>query len=87
LDGTDTNITQLDNVPTANSENPAKSGGIYSELLKKANTTAVYTKTETDNLLSSKANSSTVYTKTQVDSALNNKANVNNVYTKSEIDS
>lgn len=38
----------FDDVPTADSSNPVKSGGIYSELEKKANSDNVYTKEESD---------------------------------------
>ena len=46
----------FDDTPTANSDNPVKSGGIKTELDKKANTSDVYTKAEADTELDKKAN-------------------------------
>ena len=57
-----------------------------SDMALKANASDVYTKTQTDSLLSVKANSSDVYSKTQTDSLLAAKANSNDVYTKTETD-
>ena len=58
----------------------------------KADASAVYTKSEADNLLNAKADATSVYTKTEADNLLSAKANVADVYakgetyTKSEID-
>ena len=57
-----------------------------SDMALKANASDVYTKTQTDSLLSVKANSNDVYSKTQTDNALAAKANSNDVYTKTETD-
>ncbi len=45
----------------------------------KANTTHVYTQTQSDTSLSLKANAAEAYTKTQADTALNLKANTTNL--------
>ncbi len=52
----------------------------------KANSNDVYTKTQTDNLLTNKADTSTTYTKTETDNLLNNKANTSTTYSKTETD-
>ena len=65
----------IDSVPTANSDNPVKSGGIKTALDAKADASTTYTKTEVDTALLNKANSSDVYTKTAADSLLSAKAN------------
>ena len=41
----------FDNTPTASSNNPVKSGGVYSALALKANAADVYTKTEIDSYI------------------------------------
>ena len=52
----------------------------------KANTSDVYTKTETDTKLKAKANATDVYNKTEIDTKINTKANSTDVYTKTETD-
>lgn len=66
---------------------------VDTELAKKANSTDVYTKTETDGLIDTvnqaiaqKADASDSYTKSEIDGALALKADADSVYTKSEID-
>lgn len=74
----------FDDTPTANSDNPVKSGGIKTELDKKADSDSVYTKSEADTELGKKADADSVYTKTETDAELDKKADTNNVYTISE---
>lgn len=70
----------FDTTPTADSTNPVTSGGVKTELDKKADSGDVYTKSETDTLLSQKADTATTldgygitdaYTKTEADSKEN----------------
>lgn len=63
-----------------------ENGGTKDELDLKANAADVYTKTESDRLLSAKADNNSVYTKTESDEKLDLKANAADVYTKSETD-
>ena len=60
----------FDDTPTSGSTNPVKSGGIKTELDKKADSDSVYTKTENDTKLAQKADADAVYTKTETDTAL-----------------
>ena len=53
--------------------------GLQTEVSAKANKSDVYTKTQTDNLLSDKVNKSDVYTKENVDNLLDEKADINTV--------
>ena len=55
-------------------------------IVGKANSSNVYTKTETDAKVNVKADSSDVYTKTETDAKVNVKADSSDVYTKTEID-
>ena len=59
---------------------------IQIQLNSKADTSAVYTKTEADASLNTKANTSDVYTKSDINTALSAKADAANVYTKTESD-
>ena len=72
LDGKQDTLT-FDSTPTEGSNNPVKSGGIKTELDKKANTSDVYTKTEVDTALDKKADSGSVYTKTEMNTELDKK--------------
>ena len=68
----------FDNTPTSGSNNPVKSGGIKTELDKKANSADVYTKAEMNTELDKKADADSVYTKTEMNRALNEKADIGN---------
>ena len=57
-----------------------------SDMALKANASDVYTKTQTDSLLSVKANSNDVYSKTETNSLLAAKASASDVYTKTQTD-
>ena len=72
LDGKQDTLT-FDSAPTEGSDNPVKSGGIKTELDKKANTSDVYTRAEVDTELSKKADADSVYTKSDIDSLLDGK--------------
>lgn len=76
----------LGNVDNTSDADKPVSNATQQALNLKANSSDVYTKTETDGLLNNKANKSDVYTKAETDGLLNDKANTNNVYTKSETD-
>ena len=69
----------FDDAPTEGSDNPVKSGGIKTELDKKANTSDVYTKAEADTELSKKADADSVYTKSETNAELDNKADKANI--------
>ena len=76
----------LGNVDNTSDANKPVSNATQQALNLKANSSDVYTKTETDGLLNNKANANDVYSKTETDELLNNKANSSDVYTKSESD-
>jgi len=89
-------VLTFDNVPTANSNNPVKSGGVKSALDGKSDTghnhdDRYYTDSETDILLSGKSDTGhnhddRYYTEQEVDTLLNGKRNVSDSYTKTEVD-
>lgn len=79
----DIDLGNVDN--TSDADKPV-SNATQQALNNKANSSDVYTKTETDGLLNNKANTNDVYSKTKTDELLNNKANKSDVYTKSESD-
>jgi hypothetical protein len=72
--GLQTKLT-FDSAPTENSTNPVTSGGVYTALGTKANSSDVYNKSAVDTALGAKADKSTTYTKTEVDTALSSKQN------------
>lgn len=72
--GLQTKLT-FDSAPIENSTNPVTSGGVYTALGTKANSSDVYNKSAVDTALGAKADKSTTYTKTEVDTALNSKQN------------
>lgn len=72
--GLQTKLT-FDSTPTENSTNPVTSGGVYTALGTKANSSDVYNKSAVDTALGAKADKSTTYTKTEVDTALGSKQN------------
>lgn len=72
--GLQTKLT-FDSAPTESSTNPVTSGGVYTALAAKANSTDVYNKSSVDTALSNKADKSTTYTKSEVDTALSSKQN------------
>lgn len=76
----------LGNVDNTSDANKPVSNATQQALNLKANSSDVYSKTETDGLLNNKANTNDVYSKTKTDELLNNKANSSDVYTKSETD-
>ena len=69
----------FDDTPTSGSNNPVKSGGIKTELDKKADSGSVYTKAEADTELDKKAAADSVYTKTEMNTELNKKADKANL--------
>ena len=69
----------FDDTPTSGSNNPVKSGGVKTELDKKADSDSVYTKSEADTELSKKADADSVYTKTEMNTELNKKADKANL--------
>lgn len=73
--GLQTKLT-FDSAPTENSTNPVTSGGVYTALDSKANSSDVYNKSSIDTALSNKADKSTTYTKSEVDEALSSKQNI-----------
>lgn len=79
IDSFSTTDVKTANAPSIN----AVENYVDTAISTKANSSDVYTKTETDNLLASKANSSDVYTKTETDNLLSSKANSSDVYSKS----
>lgn len=74
----------FDDTPTSGSNNPVKSGGIKTELDKKADSDSVYTKAETNTELGKKADANNVYTILETEARLAQKADTNTVYTKTE---
>lgn len=66
----DTRVSAVETAVGAPAEGETAASGLYAEVDKKANAVDVYTKTETDNLLSTKANAADVYTKTETDTAI-----------------
>ena len=72
--GLQTKLT-FDSAPTENSTNPVTSGGVYTALDSKANSSDVYNKSAVDTALTDKADKSTTYTKSEVDTALGSKQN------------
>lgn len=65
----------LGNVDNTSDKDKPVSNATQQALNNKANSSDVYTKTETDGLLNNKANKSDVYTKSETDGLLNDKAN------------
>ena len=76
----------LGNVDNTSDADKPVSNATQQALNNKANSSDVYTKTETDGLLNNKANANDVYTKSETDGLLNDKANSSDVYTKTEAD-
>jgi len=72
--GLQTKLT-FDSAPTESSTNPVTSGGVYTALGAKANSSDVYNKSAVDTALTAKADKTTTYTKTEVDTALSSKQN------------
>lgn len=72
--GLQTKLT-FDSAPTENSTNPVTSGGVYTAIGTKANSSDVYNKSAVDTALTAKADKSTTYTKTEVDTSLSSKQN------------
>lgn len=70
--GLQTKLT-FDSAPTESSTNPVTSGGVYTALAVKANSTDVYNKSAIDTVLNTKADKSTTYAKSEVDTALSSK--------------
>lgn len=66
----------FDSAPTENSTNPVTSGGVYTALDSKANSSDVYNKSAVDDALTAKADKSTTYTKSEIDTSLGSKQNV-----------
>lgn len=89
-------VLTFDDAPTANSDNPVKSGGVKSALDGKSNTghdhdDRYHTKQEMLALLNAKSDTGhdhddRYYTETEVDALLNDKRNVSDSYTKTEVD-
>ena len=58
---------------------------INQQINSKADSSSVYTKSQTDEMLSAKADSSSVYTKSQTDEMLSEKADAATTFTKNEV--
>ncbi len=59
---------------------------LQTELIYKADTSSVYTKSELDAFLVNKSNAALTYSKTEVDAIVDQKASSSSVYSKAEID-
>ena len=83
-------LNTLNELAAALGNDPNFAATISAQIGAKANSSEVYTTTQTDQAISSavasKANSSDVYTKSAVDSALSAKANTSDTYTKTSTD-
>lgn len=81
-------LDTLNELASALGNDPNFATTVATQIGTKANSSDVYTKSETDTLLASKADSSAVYTKTEVDNLISGGATVDlsNYYTKSEVD-